>query len=403
MSAKPFTFYEFFAGGGMARAGLGEGWRCLFANDFDPVKAETYRANWGGDHFHEGDVHALTPADLPRPDYGGAVDLAWASSPCQDFSLAGLRKGLAGGRSSAFWGFWSLIKGLNKEGRAPRMIVIENVVGLLTSHGGADFTALCQALADEGYSFGALEIDAAHFVPQSRPRLFVVATRQPAMAAPPSLTTHGRRIIAAFELLPEHLKARWSSIRIDHPHRPNSDLSNHLDGSELVDWHTPDESARLLSHLGALHAERLRLAQKRGGAAGTLYRRTRIEAGRRVQRSELRFDGVAGCLRTPGGGSSRQFVVLADPDRVRTRLLTAREGARLMGLSDDYVLPKGETAALHVVGDGVVVPVVRALAQQVLEPLLAGLGLVAAEYAETRGVRPHIIQATGPPIIRNPP
>lgn len=146
----------------------------------------------------------------------------------------------------------------------------------------------------------------------------------------------------------------------------------------MVDWHTPEESSRLLSHLGPLHVERLRLA-RRQGAVGTLYRRTRVEDGKRVQRSELRFDGVAGCLRTPGGGSSRQFVVSAEETRVRTRLLTAREGARLMGLADDYRLPKGDTAALHVVGDGVVVPVVRALAQQVLESLLGGLGLAAAE------------------------
>lgn len=41
-----WTFYEFFAGGGMARAGLGPAWRCLFANDIDKKKAESYRANW---------------------------------------------------------------------------------------------------------------------------------------------------------------------------------------------------------------------------------------------------------------------------------------------------------------------------------------------------------------------
>ncbi|HMO43341.1 MAG TPA: DNA cytosine methyltransferase, partial [Phenylobacterium sp.] len=126
----------------------------------------------------QGDVWKLEAADLP-----GRADLAWASSPCQDFSLAGARAGLAGGRSSAFFGFWRLMQALNQEGRAPGVIVIENVVGLLTSHGGADFTALCEALAAEGYHFGALEMDAARFTPQSRPRVFVVAVRQPPGAA----------------------------------------------------------------------------------------------------------------------------------------------------------------------------------------------------------------------------
>ena len=129
---------------------------CAFANDFDPIKAATYRANFGdsGEHFQQGDVFALTGESLPTSD------LAWASSPCQDFSLAGARAGLAGGKSSAFFGFWTLMKALSAEGRAPPVIVIENVVGLLTSHHGDDFTALCGALSEEGYRFGALEIDA---------------------------------------------------------------------------------------------------------------------------------------------------------------------------------------------------------------------------------------------------
>jgi len=97
----------------MARAGLGPAWRCLFANDFDPLKARTYRANWGEDDLRVGDVWDLEAADLP-----GHADLAWASSPCQDFSLAGARAGLGGGRSSAFFGFWRLVEALDRQGRA---------------------------------------------------------------------------------------------------------------------------------------------------------------------------------------------------------------------------------------------------------------------------------------------
>ena len=70
------NFYEFFAGGGMARAGLGPDWQCLLANDFDPKKAASYAANWGADHLRVGDVAALTTADLPA-----GADLAWASFP----------------------------------------------------------------------------------------------------------------------------------------------------------------------------------------------------------------------------------------------------------------------------------------------------------------------------------
>ncbi|HSK42139.1 MAG TPA: DNA cytosine methyltransferase, partial [Arenibaculum sp.] len=193
----PCTFYEFFAGGGMARLGLGQAWQCVFANDFDPVKVAAYRANFGADHLHHGDVWKLGAGDLP-----GQADLAWASSPCQDFSLAGGRAGLNGGRSSAFFGFWRLIEALNGEGRAPRLVVIENVTGLLTSHGGKDFEALCGALMGQGYRFGALEIDAARFTPQSRPRVFVVATREPRPDLVGDSPFHTPAIRNAFEALP---------------------------------------------------------------------------------------------------------------------------------------------------------------------------------------------------------
>src|SRR5579862_8196387 len=183
MTGAPFTFYEFFAGGGMARLGLGERWECLFANDFDAMKAAAYRANFGEHDLRHGDVWDLQPHDLP-----GRADLAWASSPCQDLSLAGARAGLSGGRSSAFFGFWWLMEACHGQDRAPRTVVIENVSGLFTSHGGRDFEAVCAALAGAGYRFGALEIDAADYLPQSRVRCGIVATLED-----PHGLTGGRR------------------------------------------------------------------------------------------------------------------------------------------------------------------------------------------------------------------
>ena len=381
MDSRP-TFYEFFAGGGMARIGLGPGWRCLFANDRDPVKTRTYAANFGEDHLSVTDVWALTAADLP-----GRADLAWASSPCQDLSVAGRRLGLSGARSSAFWGFWRLVQALEQEGRAPRLIVIENVAGLVTSHAGQDFETLCQALADAGYAFGALEIDAALFVPQSRPRLFIVAmagagSEPGARLSQPGPTPpfHSPRVIAAFERLPSTLKACWLWWPLPVPPRRNLDLAAVLEPDDAVAWNRPDQTARLLAHLSPRHRERLaraEVASERQVAA--LFRRMRHEAGETVQRAELRFDGLAGCLRTPGGGSSRQALVMVEGGRVRTRLVSPREGARLMGLPEDYVLPPRATAALQVVGDGVAVPVVRHLAHELLALLIAQPQMLAAE------------------------
>lgn len=374
---RPLQFYEFFAGGGMARLGLGAAWTCAFANDFDPAKAATYRDNFpaAAGHFHEGDVWKLDPAQLP-----GRADLAWASSPCQDFSLAGARAGLTGGRSSAFFGFWRLMEALNAQGRAPRTIVVENVAGLFTSHGGADFTALCRALAGQGYRFGALEIDAARFLPQSRPRVFVIATREP---VPPALTGDSpfqtRLVGEARARLPADLTDLWVSWRVTAPPVRNTDLASLLERD--APYRPQARTEALLDLMAPLHRARVEALRRSGGrAVGGVFRRMRVENGLRVQRAEARFDGLAGCLRTPRGGSSRQALLVIEKGQVRGRLLTPREGARLMGLPDSYRLPRAATTALHVVGDGVAVPVVRWLADQILEPLLAGrAGAIAAE------------------------
>ncbi|MEL7485692.1 MAG: DNA cytosine methyltransferase, partial [Pseudomonadota bacterium] len=163
------TFFEFFAGGGMARLGLGAGWECLFANDFDRQKADVYVENFGNGHFHYGDVGALTLRDLPAT----APDLVWASFPCQDLSLAGARRGLDGARSGVFHAFWSLMRAAARDGRGPRAVVLENVAGLLTSNGGADFRLVIETLAKSGYAVSALVLDAAAFTPQSRRRVFI--------------------------------------------------------------------------------------------------------------------------------------------------------------------------------------------------------------------------------------
>lgn len=350
----------------MARLGLGPAWTCLFANDFDPVKARAYRDNFedAEEHLREGDVWALSPADLP-----GRVDLAWASSPCQDFSLAGARAGLTGGRSSAFFGFWRLMQALDGEGRAPRAIVIENVAGLLTSNGGRDLQAVLAALAERGYRFGVLEIDAACTLPQSRVRIFIVAARDaPAELQGPS-PFHTRAVRAAYERLPEDLRQAWVWWRLAAPPRPNLDLAAMLEPDAAAAWKTPAEAQRLVALMDERHLAKLAEAKAAGERrVGAVFRRVR----QGVQRAEIRFDGLAGCLRTARGGSSRQLLAIVEGETVRVRHLSPREGARLMGLPEPYRLPMRATAAFHVIGDGVAVPVVRLLAEGLLEPLLRG-------------------------------
>jgi DNA (cytosine-5)-methyltransferase 1 len=374
MSRRPaFSFLEFFAGGGMARLGLGDAWACVFANDVDTLKAAAYRANFGDAHLGLADVWALDGATLPR------ADLAWASSPCQDLSLAGARAGLGGARSSAFWGFWRQIAALDTAGRAPDVIVLENVAGLLSSNHGGDLAAIGQAFATRGYRFGALEIDAAAFLPQSRPRAFVIAARGPigGLAADGPSDFASAAVVRAHRRLPETLRRRWIWWRLPAPPRRNTTLESVLEPDDVVAWRSDAETERLLGQMAPAHRNRLaESAAQRERTVAAVYRRIRIEQGRRVQRAELRLDGLAGCLRTPGGGSSRQLLVVVEDGTARSRWMTPREGARLMGLPESYRLPPGHTAAWRVIGDGVAAPVVRHLAEHLLEPL-ARRGLAA--------------------------
>ena len=362
-------FYEFFAGGGMARSGLGEDWTCVFANDFSEQKAKSYRANWGNEHLMVEDINLISSALLP-----GHADLAWASFPCQDLSLAGNGAGLNGDRSGAFWGFLRLIQELRLQGRKPSMIVLENVYGTLTSHDGKDFDAIAKSVAGEGYNFGAIVVDAVQFVPQSRPRVFIICVDE-ALAIPggvicerASPSWHPEKVIRAYNALPKPVREKWIWWKMPRPNQPLTTLDGIIEtDSACIKWHTAEETQKLLSMMTPLNRQKVIAAQQTGQLqVGTIYKRTREG----VQRAEVRFDGVAGCLRTPSGGSSRQTIMVVDGPTIRTRLITSREAARLMGLSETYVLPSKYNEAYHLVGDGVVVPVVAHINQSVLLPVI---------------------------------
>lgn len=368
-ASQQHLFYEFFAGGGMARAGLGTNWECVFANEIDEKKAESYRANWGKQDLRVKDVNHVTLSDLPAE-----ADLSWASFPCQDLSLAGNGKGLSAERSGTFWPFWNLMRGLVKERRGPKLIVIENVFGALTSHDGRDFAAISSALSGSDYSFGAVVIDAVHFIPQSRPRLFIIGVRKDLKipsalkAKEPDSMWHPKAVLTAFNILSKTAQRKWIWWNIPAPFARTSSLSDLIEDEPTgTSWHSARETKHLLSLMSPLNKKKVEKAKASGELAiGTLYKRTR----KGQQRAEVRFDDVSGCLRTPAGGSSRQIILVVDKGKVRSRLLSTREAARLMGLDDDYKLPDNYNAAYHLAGDGVVVPVVQHIARHVLEPIL---------------------------------
>lgn len=367
-------FYEFFAGGGMARLGLGPGWRCLFANDFSLKKVQAYRANFPpADELIHGDVYNLTTVDLP-----GQADLAWASFPCQDLSLAGKQKGLSGERSGSFWGFWRLMQQLQAEERTVPLIVLENVVGTISTRNGEDFNVLLDTLASAGYRVGPLVLNAVHWVPQSRPRLFVIgvhnsiALPQQLRAYAPNTFLHPAALQRAFAQATEQVREAWVWWNLPKPAHRKMVLADVIEEHPTsVRWHTEDETRRLYELMPAIHRAKVSEAVRNGRSVGTVYRRIRLnERNEKAQVAEVRFDGVSGCLRTGSGGSSKQFIFVVEGDQMRSRLLSTREAARLMGVPEEYQLPDNYSEAYHLLGDGLAVPVVAWLERKLLTPLL---------------------------------
>lgn len=367
---RDLTVAEFFAGIGLARLGMeAAGLKVTWANDLSAEKLKMYLGNFGesaAEHYKLADI-----ADIAKDPRSYAVpkdlDAAWASFPCTDLSLAGGRKGLAGKHSGTFWNLIEILKKLGS--RRPPVVALENVNGFATSHQGEDLKAAIRALNDLEYSVDVITLDAKSWVPQSRPRLFLIA----ALCAPAQeefdspllrprwldhvfadsgLTTHR----AALPAPPNHLKSGWTSIVEDIP-------------SDDPRWWDEKRMEKFNEQLSSVQLSKIsKISSSSEVCYRTAYRRTR--EGKPAW--EVRTDDIAGCLRTAGGGSSKQAVVRIEAGvPLQARWMTSVEYARLMG-ADDYILPTRASQAVMGFGDAVCVNAVQWLTEVYLVPLIEG-------------------------------
>ena len=357
---RPLLAAEFFAGIGLVRLALEQhDWEVAFANDIAPDKLEMYEKNFGANHFKLADIHNLTTDDLPD------CDLFTASFPCNDLSIAGSQSGLNGKESSAFWGLINLLKLIEKR---PPLVMLENVVGFLQYNGGQDFETALLALNDLGYDVDALILNAVHWAPQSRARLFVVANRARKGLRNPFAMETDSRPDALFTFINTHQNIRWHIW--DLPSLPKCTLRLKDIVENLPDndphWWDDERAGYFFSQLSEKHAMAARLMMgQRTYQYATAFRRVRH--GRSM--AELRTDGIAGCLRTPRGGSGRQILFRAAKGKFKVRLLTARECARLQGVPESYKIDVPLNQALFGFGDAVCVPAVAWIAKHYLTPV----------------------------------
>ncbi|MEV1067322.1 DNA cytosine methyltransferase [Streptomyces sp. NPDC050263] len=376
-ASAPFEVAEFFAGIGLARLGLERagGFKVTWANDLDAQKHDMYKGHFADaeDHYVLRDIREIA-GDIRSELAPGRVDLAWASFPCTDLSLAGGRSGLAGKHSSTFWDFTDVIKAMGERdgGDLPSVIALENVNGFATSHNGADMKAAIERLNGLGYWADVVTLDARRFVAQSRPRLFVVAVQEE-LTKPPA---DDRRDTA--------LRPSWLDRVLD-----DKDLKTHRtlldeppalrttgwtdlvdpDNDEYVQWWDEKRVTHFKGQLSDLNKARVeQLSREPEPSYRTAYRRTRNG----IPAWEIRDDDVAGCLRTARGGSSKQAVVrMQKGEEMRVRWMTAREYSKLMG-APKYTLPEKRNQAIMGFGDAVCVDAVAWLAEHYLQPLMTG-------------------------------
>lgn len=266
---------------------------------------------------------------------------------------------------------WQWLRVLEEMGtRRPAIIGIENVGGLVSARGGEHYRVLHNALSTLGYKTGAMLLDAVLWIPHSRPRIFVVAVpkwldvAEFSEAGPNWL--HPESVCEARRGLRD-----WVWWKMPKPPERTLRLE------DLIEWdaehHDENKTKRTLALIADKHQKHLLKELANGFRVAPGYKRTRDR-----QVLELRFDGIAGCLRTPEGGSSRQFLVLKKNGQLVTRLITIREAARLMGAPDSYQLPSGYNDAYSALGDAVAVPPVRHLGKNLLAPLARAV--LAAGY-----------------------
>ncbi|PCK18634.1 DNA (cytosine-5-)-methyltransferase [Bacillus pumilus] len=307
-----FTMIDLFAGiGGIRLAFQKQGGKSVFASEWDKFSVKTYKANYG--ETPVGDITLIDEKDIPDHD------ILLAGFPCQPFSQAGLKKGFEDTRGTLFFDIARIIKE-----KRPKAFLLENVKQLKGHDKGRTLKTIIQILENElNYTVYYKVLRAADFgVPQNRERIYIVGFYNP-------LT--GNEVSFEFPK-PTHEPTRVGDIL-------ESDV---------------DEKYTISDRLYQGHLRRKEEHKKKGNGFGfslfnaeSPYTNT-ISARYYKDGSEILID--QGVSKNP-------------------RKLTPRECARLQGFPDNFIIPVSDTQAYRQFGNSVAVPVVEAVAKEILKSL----------------------------------
>lgn len=346
--SAPFEFIDLFAGiGGIRRGFESVGGRCVFTSEWDKFCRETYRANYEIDHDIIGDITTVTDPASQIPDH----DLLLAGFPCQPFSIAGVSKKQSLGRAHGFACeaqgtlFFDIARILNE--KRPAAFMLENVKNLRTHDKGKTFRVITKTLEEElGYQVHYKVIDARHFVPQHRERIFIVGFREPTAFSWDDLQ------LPDLETAPKLISILHTEDGSEEPRKDYTVGPKALVNPKYV---LSDKLWKYLRDYAAKHK-----AQGNGFGYGLVTP-----------------DDVARTL------SARYYkdgseILVSRGARRNPRRLTPVECARLMGYGDQFKIPVSDTQAYKQFGNSVVVDVIKAVAR-VMAPHIVTLKKSAEE------------------------
>lgn len=338
LTSKQLRFIDLFCGiGGFRLAFDRVGCECVWSSDWDKYSQQTYEANFG--EKPHGDIHSIAVADIPEHD------ILCGGFPCQPFSIAGVSKKQSLGRKHGFQDekqgnlFFSIAEIIDYH--RPAAFVLENVKNLRSHDKGHTFEVVHSTLTEAlGYTVYHKVIDAKSFVPQHRERIFIVGFRD------------------------------WRYFEFPETKKSGPKLASILD-SRVPDKYTlSDQLWQYLQDYAAKHK-----AAGNGFGFGL-------------------FDG-SGVARTL---SARYYkdgseILISQGKKRNPRRLTPQECARLMGFPRDFVIPVSDTQAYRQFGNSVVVPVVEAIAREVMVTLRRPLDEAAPLVLRDKESKQNILKA----------
>lgn len=300
-----FTFIDLFAGiGGIRLACERNGGQCVFSSEWDPHSKKTYHANFG--ETPHGDITKIESKDIPSHDFLNA------GFPCQPFSTIGKREGFEHKTQGTL--FFDVARILKHH--KTKMILLENVPGLVTHENGNTFSVIRDVLENElGYMTFHKVINAAEYgVPQERKRIYIVGFLK--------------------EVYGEDIKFEWPEPDTEdvfisdflEKHPTGYGISKHLQNTYL--FKKDDGKPQLIDKSSKIKVKTL------------------VASYHKIQRLTGTFvkDGETG-----------------------VRLLSENECKAIMGFPKDYKMPVSRTQMYRQLGNSVAVPVVEKIIKQILK------------------------------------